>query len=237
DTVELHNGTGQPVDLTGWFLTDDLEKPTKAPLSGTILPGAYQIFSGASVPGLNSRGETLYLYHGPILVDTVAWGPQIPGFTIGRIGPGGKWSLTYPTFGAANQRAGTAPVRDLRINEWLAAFDVRYGSEFVELYNPGDSPAPLGGLWISDSPDQPRRYQVPPLSFIAPRGFVTFRPATESTPDPGDLPFTLDAFREWIVLSDAAGARIDQVPLVCLHPDLTEGRNPDGSDHLETFPL
>ncbi len=237
DAVELHNGTTAPIDLSGWALTDDPLEPAKVPLAGSIAPGEYLSFSDSEAPALSVGGETIYLYDGLTLTDSITWGPQVPGFTIGRITPAGPWSLNTPTLGSPNQRAGTAPPRDLRINEWLAAFAVHYCEEFVELYNPGDSPAPLGGLWISDSPDQPFRHQLPALSFIAPNGFALLRATNDPIPSPDELPFTFDAFNGWIVLSDPTGNNIDQVPVACLHADTTEGRRPDGTDHIEQFAL
>ena len=237
DFVELRNGTGQAISLDGWFLTDDPFRPTKVPLTGVIGSGSLRTFFDQDSPGLSASGETLHLFHGATLVDSISWGMQVVGFSIGRVGPPNNWSLTTPTPDSANRRAGLAPIRDLKINEWLTDNQVRYGAEFVELFNPGDSPAPLGGLWFSDSPDNPLLHQLPAHSYVPPRGFVVLRATGDLTPSADELPFTLDSFHGWLLLTDARGATIDQVPINCLRVDTVEGRNPDGSDRIETFSL
>ncbi|MDE0596486.1 MAG: lamin tail domain-containing protein [Roseibacillus sp.] len=237
DSVELHNPSNGARSLKGWSLTDNPNKPNKRPLSGTIGAGSFRTFSARDVPGLSARGETLFLFQGNTLVDIITWGLQAPGFSIGRVGPEANWSLTIPSPNLANQRSGLAPVRDLKINEWLAEADVRYAGEFVELYNPGDSPAALGGLGISDSPDHPFQHQLREHTYLEPGGFLVLWATGLPSEDADNLPFTFEAFREWIVLTDLIGATIDQVAITCQPVDVVEGRNPNGSLSIESFSL
>lgn len=237
DSVEIHNPSYGARSLNGFSLTDNPNKPNKRPLSGTIGAGAFRTFSASEVPGLSAKGETLFLFQGDTLVDTITWGLQVPGFSIGRVGPEANWSLTIPSPNLANQRAGLAPVRDLKINEWLAEAEVRYAGAFVELFNPGDSPAALGGLWISDSPDHPFQHQLREHTYLAPGGFLVLWATGLPSEDADHLPFTFEAFREWIVLTDPDGATIDQVAITCQSIDVVEGRNPNGSPNIESFSL
>ena len=76
DWIELHNTTGHAIDISGWFLSDDRDDPTKYRIpGGTSIPaGGYLVFSqdqhfgnpadpGCSVPfGLSKDGETVCLH-------------------------------------------------------------------------------------------------------------------------------------------------------------------------------
>lgn len=236
DTVEIHNPTSQAVPLGGWFLTDDPDKPQKAPLSGTLPAGGFLTLSDDEVPGLSQTNEQVMLLQGNTLIDSVSWGSQLGAYTIGRTTQSQEWTLTIPTPNAPNQAAGLTPARHLRINEWLADSKVRYLGEFVEIHNPGDSPAQLGGLSISDTPDQPHKYQLPPHTFIPAHGYMVFYATGNPAPTAHELPFHLDGYLEWLVLTDPDGITIDQVPITCQQPDVVEGRNPDGSANVEEFP-
>jgi hypothetical protein len=73
DAIELHNPTGQAVNIGGWYLSDDLEELKKYRIAdGTLLlPGQYQVFyeyqfnggPGSLTPFLldSVRGESVYL--------------------------------------------------------------------------------------------------------------------------------------------------------------------------------
>ena len=237
DTVELHNPGAEAVLLDNWFLTDDPDKPDKVPLSGSIAPGAYLTFEDKDVPKLSHREEQLHLFHGGTRVDSVHWGSLLTSHSLGRSAPTGPWTLCHPTPGAANQPAGLTPARYLRINEWLARASVRYHREFIELYNPGDSPADLGGLWLSNSPNNPRRHQIPAHSYLPPGGFYVLHTTTDIDLAVDEIPFHLHGFHEWLILTDHDGTPLDRVAINSSQTDVVEGRNPDGSNSMETFPL
>lgn len=72
DTVELLNPTASPMDLGGWFLTDDPHKPKKyrIPAGSFIAAGGYLTFNanqfGAGSQGFafSSTGDAVYLFSG-----------------------------------------------------------------------------------------------------------------------------------------------------------------------------
>ena len=75
DAVELRNSTTNPVNISGWFLTDDGAEPKKFRIPGnTILaPGGFAVFTETNfnpMPGvppsfsLSSLGESVYLFSG-----------------------------------------------------------------------------------------------------------------------------------------------------------------------------
>jgi len=81
DWIELYNTTGQNINISGWFLSDDDSDPDmmrkyKIPDPTVINSGSYKVFVGnlsfndptpvgGNVPfGLSKGGETVYLYSG-----------------------------------------------------------------------------------------------------------------------------------------------------------------------------
>lgn len=72
DTIELYNPTADPVDLAGWFLTDDPHQPRKyrLPAGSLIAPGGYLTFTATQFGGsptgfsFDSTGDSVYLFSG-----------------------------------------------------------------------------------------------------------------------------------------------------------------------------
>ena len=72
DAVELFNPNAAPVDISGWFLSDDLTAPTKFRIPpGTVIPASgYAVFdetqfnTGPTAFALSSLGDQVYLFSG-----------------------------------------------------------------------------------------------------------------------------------------------------------------------------
>jgi hypothetical protein len=108
DWIELFNTTEATIDLSGMYLSDNLENPLKwqFPESTSIGPGDYLIIwadeDGQDEPGLHanfklsSQGETVWLFdtdaHGNMLLDSVTFGFQNLDVSFGRY-PDGEGSL------------------------------------------------------------------------------------------------------------------------------------------------
>ncbi|MDG2124768.1 MAG: lamin tail domain-containing protein, partial [Verrucomicrobiales bacterium] len=232
DAVELHNTGTSPVDLTGWSLTDSPNNITRFPFPpGTTIPAnGYLTFDTTTTGiGLDRDGDSAHLYDNGALVDEVTFGIQIPTHTIARNGTDRSWQLSSPSLGSGNTPAITVPPSAVRINEWLASSEVTFSDDFIELYNLSDFPAAIGGCLLSDDPSTDRRQQLPPLSFIAPNGFLALKAGSTH------FPFRLDAFYDWVALIAPDGTTIDLVNVLCSTPDTSEGRLPDGSDTRSTF--
>jgi hypothetical protein len=126
DWIELHNATGHAINISGWFLSDDGDDPTKYRVAdGTSIPaGGYlvlfqdQHFGNAADPGCNTPfglskdGETVCL-HGSsadgVLIgycEREKFGASEPGVSLGRWPDGtGTYDfvpLSEPTPGEAN---------------------------------------------------------------------------------------------------------------------------------------
>ena len=76
---------------------------------------------------------------------------QLADHSIGRLA-GGAWGLTEPTLGAANVTHALGDPAKLKINEWLAAEDVTFADDYVEIYNADPLPVDMGGMYLTDNP-------------------------------------------------------------------------------------
>lgn len=133
DWIEIHNPTGQMLNLSGWYLTDDAANLRRwrfpvTQATASLAPGAYLVVfaSGAESPppdgelhagfSLAAGGEYLALVapDGVTVVDhfTPEYPPQMTDVSYGTAAGGGmRGFLETPTPGAANSRAIAAPVR------------------------------------------------------------------------------------------------------------------------------
>jgi CotH kinase protein/Lamin Tail Domain/Right handed beta helix region len=248
DIVELYYDGPAALDLSGIGITDDPQDPTRFvfPAGAAIQPGGYLVLyadSNTTMSGthlgfsLDGQGEGLYLYDkAGALLDSVEFGLQIPDLSIGKTGPDGRWRLTVPTFGQANVAVPLGDPSTLKINEWLADGRILFEDDFIELYNPQPSPVDLSNLYLTDNPaTQPRKCLLGPLSFIAGQNFAVLQADDHSRP--GHLNFKLSPNGEIIALFDNEGNQIDQVYYGPQTTDVSQGRAPDGADHLAFFTL
>jgi hypothetical protein len=135
DWFELFNPAANVVDLSGFTLTDDLDRKNKYVIpTGTLIPaqgflvvwadGLVDAADGALHVGfkLSKEGETIGLFN-PVgtLVDAVGFGPQTPGISQGRWPDGSEGAYTLlqrPTPGAPN--IAKAPELPLTITGFAA---------------------------------------------------------------------------------------------------------------------
>jgi len=253
DAIELFNDSAATVDLGGMGLTDDPGWINRFvfPAGTTIGPTAYLVVF-ANDPdgtggihtgfGLAGSGEGVYLYdsiaHGATLIDSVEFGPQLPGYTLGRAGADDHWTLTLPTLGAPNIAQPLDDPRGLLINEWFTRGDVTFDDDFLELYNPQRNPVDVGGMYLTDNPiTQPAKHQLPPLSFAGGEAMMVLTPDGNTDAGGDHLGFGLSPYREMIALYDPSGAMLDWVIYGAQTTDVAQGRSPDGGDTFAFFPL
>jgi len=119
DWIELANLSDAPLDISGMYLTDDLDEPTKWQIpTGTVIDAGWYVLIWAdndiadeglhAAFSLNADGEELALFDvdGTTLLDTVRFGAQMTDISYGRYPDGtGPWSLRgFPTPNGRNAR-------------------------------------------------------------------------------------------------------------------------------------
>lgn len=248
DGLELYYDGPTAISLAGMSISDDPQEPEKFMFGAgvTMHPGDYLVVWGDGDSGnsgmelgfgLGAAGDAVYLYdRDGALLDSVVFGRQLPDFSIGRTGPDNDWRLTFPTLGQANVARPLGNPDTVKINEWLAGAQVLFVQDLVELYNPHVSPADLGGFRLTDNPTtQPDKYEMPPLSFVGGQGFAVFH--ADDVNGPGHLGFRLSVDGEMIGLLSQNGDVVDKVIYGPQTPDVSQGRAPDGGDHLDWLAL
>ncbi len=190
DWIELYNPSPLPVNLGGYYLSDDPASPDKWALPGGALgPGAHLSFDEVTGFhqvltngfGLNKAGEAIYLSHLPggtnRTVDAVRFKAQENGRSFGRYPDGAAWWYAMPpTRDASNQLDGPP---ELVIRELMFAPVGSNTLEYVELFNPRATPVALwnsNGVWRMDGGidyDFPAATTVPGLSYLV---LVNFSP-------------------------------------------------------------
>ena len=247
DYVELRNNTAGPIDIGGWTLTDDDYNLIKYVFPGgtTVPANGYIVVwcdSAAAVSGLHSGfaldsdGQRVLLLQGGVIRDVITFGPQAVDLSIGRIVDGtGSWALNIPTPGATNlAKTPLGAATSLKVNEWMA--NPASGSDWFELYNPDANPVALGGLYLSDTPGTPTISQIPPLSFIAGKGFAKIS-SDGSAAGFNHANFKLSSGGSPIVLTNANGTSvIDSVTFGAQVRNVSQGRFPDGAATVASFP-
>jgi hypothetical protein len=251
DIIELYCEGVSTIDMADMSITDDPNVPRKFvfPAGTTINPGQYLVYYAdlSLDPGhlgfsLYSNGEGLYLFDKPAngggLIDSIEFGIQPNGLSIGRVGFNKEWKLTYQTFGQANQICPLDNPRNIKINEWLADGQVLFEDDFVELYNPGLQPVDISGFYITDDQaSKPTKHRFADLSFILPQGHLYLYADDDETEGADHLNFNLSADQESITLLDEDLNVIDKVLFLSQTTDVSEGRSPDGADSTAFFEL
>lgn len=269
DLVELFNDSAAPQDLAGYGLGQNPNGPPafRFPAGTTIAAGGYLVLTadadlGArplNLPfGLKASGDTLVLFNpaGEVL-DSVTFGPQLADRSLGRWDTGSgspcrdrQWTLTEPTFGAANRPVALGSLGGLHLNEWLAAAASQFADDFVELYNAEPLPVRLDGVYLTDNPvGEPLRHALPPFTFMEARGYLALIADGNAAAGGNHVPFKLASENGVLQISAAtppcvgfpAPAPTDFTPLdtVFYGPqfaDVAQGRSPNGSSTLRYLP-
>ena len=257
DLIELHNASNATIVLAGKSLSDDPLAKTKYvfPAGATIPAGGYLLVfadSDTTSPGLHTgfaldrQGDAVYLYDsvadGQALLDSIVFGLQAPDLSLGRVGATrDTWTLCVPSPGTGNQAVQAfGPPGGLRINEWAGNRDYLLDADFLEIYNPAQSPVALGGMTLTDDfINYPARSVIPPLSFIAPGGILAFTAKGNGVTEgnASELPFNIDANFGFLALLGQNGTIVDRVDVVAQPDDTSRGRTPDGAAAIATFGL
>jgi hypothetical protein len=152
---------------------------------------------------------------------------------------------TYPAAAPAvtyGYQVGYVPP-PLFINEFLASNDSINRDEtgayedWVELYNAGDAPLDVGGMYLTDDLGQPTKWRFPGGTTIPAGGFLLVWTDDDEQDGPLHTGFKLSKAGEEIGLFDrdsAANVLIDSVIFGPQATDVSTGRSPDGGENWTT---
>ena len=252
DWLELFNPSPQTADVSDMSLSDSASNPRKWVFpAGSSIPGngylvvlldpdrpattnfASQLNAGFS---LKATGDAIYLFAGTLL-DSLVFGLQAGDYSLGRVGTG--WSLNTPTPGGLNAPATLGAQGAVKINEWMAS--PSSGDDWFELYNSGTQPVSLGGLYLTDTSANKTNSLIPAFSFLGTGVNAYVRIWADDNPQNGanHASFKLSGSGEAIGLYSSpqtSGVQIDYIPFGQQTADVSQGRLPDGSANIVSFP-
>ena len=259
DYIELHNGSSEKADISGYGLSDSLLEGAKYVFpAGTVLePGAYVVVwcggeaeDGMHAPFKLSAGEEAVLFDAsgrPL--DTAVLNSVDSGMVLRREGE--VWTQAKPCPGYPKTEEGMAEYEKslketedigLYINEFMASNATTlcdsFGSysDWIELYNSADTDMDISGFGISDNLSQPMKYRFPDGTTIAAKGYlVVFCSGNEGMQN-GELhaPFGLRSYGEDVVIANRAGRIIDSYSFKNQETDVSMARIPDGAGEFQS---
>ena len=259
DYIELHNGSSERADISGYGLSDSLLEGAKYVFpAGTVLePGAYVVVwcggeaeDDMHAPFKLSAGEEAVLFDAsgrPL--DTAVLNSVDSGMVLRREGE--VWTQAKPCPGYPKTEAGMAEDEaslketediGLYINEFMASNATTicdsFGSysDWIELYNSTDTDMDISGFGISDNLSQPMKYRFPDGTTIAAKGYlVVFCSGNEGMQN-GELhaPFGLRSYGEDVVIANRAGRIIDSYSFKNQETDVSMARIPDGAGEFQS---
>ena len=259
DYIELHNGSTEKADISGYGLSDSLLEGAKYVFpAGTVLePDAYVVVwcggeaeDDMHAPFKLSAGEEAVLFDAsgrPL--DTAVLNSVDSGMVLRREGE--VWTQAKPCPGYPKTEEGMAEYEaslketediGLYINEFMASNATTicdsFGnySDWIELYNSTDTDMDISGFGISDNLSQPMKYRFPDGTTIAAKGYlVVFCSGNEGMQN-GELhaPFGLRSYGEDVVIANRAGRIIDSYSFKNQETDVSMARIPDGAGELQS---
>lgn len=202
DWIELYNGTGAPVALAGWALSDDDMNRRKWIFPAhTMQPGEYLVVFASGKDRrdpsgtlhanfrLSARGEAVRLYNPQgDAVSYIEYDAAVADQSVSREADGGLTALLEPSPGYPNTPEGARSVSAVMMTNSLnlyisEVFSGGKGPDWVELHNAGDQTADLSGMGLSDNPSKPRKWQFPDGARLKPNGYIAVALEGASTGD------------------------------------------------------
>jgi len=253
DYIEIQNRAGYSVSLTGCSLS--IDRPEKGQWNfptGLTMPARsfVVVWCDSTLPpmnvdsnclntgrGLNKSEGAVYLFGADgKLDDFVEYGNQISDKPIGRA-PSSFQLVSYPTPGASN--APAEPVETpsvLRINEWMASNT--NGDDWFEIYNPSTMPVDIGGFYLTDDPSISGKtnFQITTYTFIPPRSCIKFVADGNLSKGRFHTSFKINKNGDTIRIYDSTLNLIDSAEFGLQSAGISQGRYPDGSDNIISFP-
>ncbi len=262
--VELYNPNEIPVPLTGFTMTDDMMENEKHNLPEAELgPGQYLIvccgWKACAVQehvrvniGLSAQGEELYLFDSngyamdravfPALAADVSWAKRSDG----------SWGYcSKPTPGSASRDEDIVsdlaphpmndPFHTVHIHEVLyrnsrSILDEDSDrSDFVELYNGGESAVDLAGWYLSDNVEKLKKWPLPDVSMAPGSYLLVFLSGKDRSGEELHASFSLHA-GETVVLYNSVNRCYDALMIPETEDNVSIGRNAAGETVFYSHP-
>lgn len=219
DWFELFNSGSQPVSIGGLYLTDDLTKKTKSPISplsfiGTGADGFVQFIADNAVSAgadhvafdISATGASLGLFTpSGVAIDSVTFGPQQPDISQGRF-PNGASTVVSFSSTASPAESNYLPLSTVVVNEVLSHTDPPL-EDAVEFFNVSPLPVNIGGWFLSNSRLNLKKYRIPDNTMIPSQGFAVFYEYQFNSTNGDSIPFTFNsAHGDNVYLSQADGS-------------------------------
>ena len=135
------------------------------------------------------------------------------------------------------------PLENIFVNELMAKnstyFD-EYGEadDWIELYNGNDDPVYVGGIYLSDDPGEPAKWQLKSPVTIPAKGFTLIWADKDIQQGPLHANFKLSGSGESVVVSqklDGQMILLDRVDFGVMEENISYGRKTDGTDQWIMF--
>jgi hypothetical protein len=234
--LELKSLANRELDVSGVYLTNGVRYvfphgTRLAPGQAVVLvrnPEAFgRTYPGVAIDGVYSgrlanEGERLTLVHAAgNVITTVAYQDRSPwaetadgaGFSLVPVRLDLALDPQLPASWRASARIGGSPGEDdpvldlptVWVNEVLTHTDPP-AVDAIELYNPGELPADIGGWYLTDDARVPGKFRIPAGTRVAPRGFQVFTEADFDAASSSGQAFTLSSHGEEVYLFSANAA-------------------------------
>ena len=252
DYVEIHNRSGAPVSLEGWYLSDKSEKLMRWQFPAVTLPADGYLAVHCSGEDrrtdpahlhanfrISNKGDTLYLTNpAGVTVSYVKTPAMEPDQCWSLLETG--WSKQFspsPNYPNTPQGADAAAAdidrrnpSGVRITEVLASSSK--SDDWIELYNAASDTVDLSGWGLSDNAGRPRKWQLPAGTVIQPGQYlgVFANGLDASSADRLQTNFSLSSDGGYsVVLSEPGGAIVDRLFVPMQYEDISFGRSDDGT--------
>jgi len=108
--------------------------------------------------------------------------------------------------------------------------------DWVELHNTGNAPIDLGGMYLTDDTDDPTAWRIPDGTVLGTGGYILIWADGDIADSGLHASFKLDAAGDSLALFDTDGLTlVDAMDFGRQTPDVSFGRDPDGSDSWLTL--
>jgi hypothetical protein len=159
--------------------------------------------------------------------------------SIGRLGDNSWGAACFTDTAELQTRAPRTlgQTSAVRINEWYAVgTGLAADFDYIELYNTSALPVALGGLFLADEPSEVgrRKYQFPPLTFIAGSGFVAM--TADGSASANSTGYSLNTGGEYLRLALNDDTLLEAIGFGQQTLGTAQGRQPEGGTTIATFP-